>query len=120
MEISSEDRSGVSIVRVKGKVVRENRDELRRALEEIVERGTKGIALDFDGVDYIDSSGLGSCAAVQKKLDEKKAGPLVLFGASPNIAKMWKLIKLDLSIPLCADEREALERIVARRPAASA
>jgi hypothetical protein len=34
--------------------------------------------------------------------------PFTVFNASPNIAKMWKLIRLDLVIPICAEEKEAL------------
>ena len=111
MEIATRRQNGFAIVQVKGKIVRENQAELRKALEEVIGGGVKGIGLDFDGVDYIDSAGLGCCAAVQKLLEDKKSGPLVMFGASPNIKKMWKLIRLDLVIPMLEGEKDAVTRL---------
>ena len=111
MEIITEKKDYFSIVRLKGRVVRENQGNLRKALEEIVNAHTKGIALDFEAVDYLDSSGLGCCAAVHKLMSDKKSGSLVMFGASPNILEMWRLIKLDLVIPVLTGEKEALARL---------
>lgn len=111
MEITARSEEEFAVIRVKGKVVRENQADLRKALEEAVAGGRKGIALDFGEVDYIDSSGLGSCAAVQKVMQDRKCGALVVFGASPNIERMWKLIRLDLVIPLTKNEKEALARL---------
>jgi anti-anti-sigma factor len=113
MEIATRQHNGFAIVGVKGKIIRENQEELRRSLEELVARGTRGIALDFSAVDYIDSAGLGCCAAVRKLLQERKTGVLVMFGAAPNIEKMWKLIRLELVIPIYPTEREALGRLEA-------
>jgi anti-anti-sigma factor len=108
MEITVTEREGYAIVRVTGRMVRENQIELRKKLEEVITNGIKGIALDFSGVDYLDSAGLGCCASVQKLMRDKKSGILVMFGASPNIEKMWKLIRLDLVIPFFKMEEEAL------------
>jgi anti-anti-sigma factor len=113
MEITVRQHEDFTIVGVKGRVIRENQGELRKLLEEVVSRGIKGIALDFEAVDYIDSAGLGCCAAVHKLLQDKKSGALVMFGASPNIEKMWKLIRLDLVIPVYQKEKEALSRLEA-------
>ncbi len=115
MDISTREQDGLVFVSVKGKVVRENQAELRRQLEAIIAAGMDGIALDFDRVDYIDSAGLGCCAAAHKLLREKGGGELVMYGASPNIQKMWKLIRLDLVIPVCKGRKEAVERLRAGR-----
>jgi len=119
MEITVRQHEDFTIVGVKGRVIRENQGELRKLLEEIVSRGIKGIALDFEAVDYIDSAGLGCCAAAYKLLQDKKSGALVMFGASPNIEKMWKLIRLDLVIPVYQKEKDALSRLQAAVPSPS-
>ena len=108
MEITVVEREGYAVVRVTGRMVRENQVEVRKKLEEVITNGTKGIALDFSAVDYLDSAGLGCCASVQKLMMDKRSGGLVMFGASPNIEKMWKLIRLDLVIPFFKLEEEAL------------
>ena len=121
MDIAVRQENDLAIVRVKGRIVRETRDELRTKLEEIILKGVRGIALDFEGVDYMDSAGLGCCAAMQKLIEDRNLtgsgahgpGALVMFGASPTVEKMWRLIRLDLAIPFFLKEKEALERLTA-------
>ena len=109
-----ERRDGTAVVRISGKIIRENQAELRSQLEELIAGGAQGIAIDLEGVSYMDSAGLGCCASLSKKMRESRGDaeqgvvPLTVFNASPNIAKMWKLIRLDLVIPICAEENEAL------------
>lgn len=109
MEIRTHRQEDFAVVSVKGRVVRENQGELRKALEETLSGTLRGIALDFRGVDYIDSAGLGACAATSRLLQDRACGRLVMFGASPNIERMWKLIRLELVIPFFTTESEALE-----------
>lgn len=116
-EITSRVESGFAIVSVKGKLVREDQGDLRQILDGLITQGTRGIALDFGAVTYIDSAGMGCCAGVKKLMRDKKCGCLVVFGASPVIAKMWKLIRLDMEIPLCATEAEARTRLQTDAPA---
>jgi anti-sigma B factor antagonist len=120
MEITVQHKEPYSIVRVKGRVVRETQVELRKKLEEVVSDGVRGVALDFDGVDYIDSAGLGCCASVKKLMTDKGCGGLVMFGGSPNIEKMWKLIRLDLVIPIFRVEAEAVAALDKAAPPARA
>jgi anti-anti-sigma factor len=108
MEISVRRRDGSAVVGVKGRLIRENQAELRKSLEDVIAEGTRGIVLDFQSLDYVDSAGLGCCASVQRLLKEKGSGGLVLCGASPSIERMWKLIRLDLVIPLFREENEAI------------
>jgi stage II sporulation protein AA (anti-sigma F factor antagonist) len=113
LEIAVWQENNLAIVRVKGRIIRENRDALRAKLEEVMAKGAKGIALDFSGVDYIDSSGLGCCSDAHKVM-ASRSGALVMFGASPSVEKMWKLPRLDLIIPPFQKEKEALERLQAK------
>lgn len=136
MDIAVRQENDLAIVSVKGRIVRETRDDLRIKLEEIISKGVKGIALDFEGVEYMDSAGLGCCASMQKligdrnpgrssgdghsadgksdgKSEDSSPGLLVMFGASPSVEKMWRLIRLDLAIPFFHKEKEARERLKA-------
>ncbi|MBI4582602.1 MAG: STAS domain-containing protein [Planctomycetes bacterium] len=116
MKITVRPQDPYYIVRVEGKIVRENQAELRSKLEEVIGKGgVKGIALDFEAIDYLDSAGLGCCASIHKLLFDRKCGPLVMFGASPNIERMWKLIRLDLVIPLFQKEQDALAQLAAKK-----
>ena len=118
LQISVERHDETGVVRARGKIVRENQAELRKQLEELIAAGADGIALDLQGVSYMDSAGLGCCASVAKSMREgagaDRSAFLVVFNASPNVEKMWKLIRLDLVIPICEEEKDALTVLAER------
>jgi anti-anti-sigma factor len=111
MEISVRREERFAIVEVRGKIVRDNHVQLRETLLELIETEPAGIALGFEGVDYLDSAALGSCASILKIMHDKRCGALVMFGASPNIEKVWRLVRLDMVIPLFSSEADALARL---------
>jgi anti-anti-sigma factor len=117
MKVSSQRRDGFGILRVEGKLVRENQADLRACLEDLVRGAVRDVAIDLRAVDYLDSAGLGACASCRKMLKDSGGGVLVMFGASPGIVKMWKLIRLDLVIPSFSTEDAALEHLRAIRAA---
>jgi anti-anti-sigma factor len=108
LELSAERQDLLAIVRVDGRVVRENQAELRSCLEGLIGEGTTRLALDLGKVDYMDSAALGCCASIQKTLRARGSGAIVVFNASQNIQKVWKLIRLDLVVPLFPSEEEAI------------
>lgn len=107
IEIRTERRESVVVLRVEGEVIRDNQVRLRAALEDLIRDGVRGIALDLSNVVYMDSAGLGCCASIQKLL-RVKGRALVAFGAVESVDSTWKLIRLDLVVPLLASEEEAL------------
>ena len=111
-----ERQDGYALVAVEGRVIRENQGDLRTELEGLISEGVKGIVLDLEGVEYMDSGGLGCCAAVQKTFKAKGTGSLVVVGASPNIQRMWKLIRLDLVIAIFPEKEAALNHLAKETP----
>ena len=111
MDIAVSRSGEFAIVRVAGSVIRDNQAELRTKLEELIDTGIKGVALDFTGVDYVDSSGMGCCVCVLRRMHDRKCGIVVVFGASDDIVRVWKLIRLDVVIPIVPTEHEALARL---------
>jgi anti-anti-sigma factor len=114
VDINVRQKDGFGVVSVKGRIIRENQGSLRKALEDLAAQGIKGVALDFASVDYMDSAGLGCCASAQKLLHDKGGAALAVFGASQNVQRMWRLIRLDLVIPVLKDETEALSWLSSR------
>ena len=108
LTIAVEKRDGFAVIRVEGRVIRENQARLRAELETLVLDGTPNIALDLKQVQYMDSSGLGCFSSVEKFLQDRGSGHLAVFGASSNVEKTWRMIRLDLVIPLFAKEEEAV------------
>lgn len=97
-----------AIVRVEGRVIRENQAQLRAELESLISQGMPHLAIDLAGVQYMDSSGLGCLSSIEHRLRRAGAGRVAVFGATPNVEQTWRMIRLDLLIPLFANEGDAV------------
>lgn len=51
------------------------------------------VMLDLGGVDFMDSSGLGAVIAIFKAMPPDRA--LVLAGLTPNVARVFRLTRMD-------------------------
>ena len=111
LEITVDRKNGFVVVRLAGKVSRDSLPALSARFEELIAGGADGIAVDFERVKYLDSAGMGCCVRLLKQMRENDCGILVIFGASHAVAKVWKLIRMDLVIPLLSSEEEALARL---------
>ena len=67
---------------------------LHTALCEAIEQGTIHIELDFRAVAMVDSAGLGVLISAQNTLREHGGG-LTVSQVSPDIAKLFQLMRLD-------------------------
>lgn len=82
--------------------------DLDRASCPAVRSGLRSVAhrplvLDFSGVSFVDAGGLRTvdqCA--------REGTALALVGASPFVAKLFRILGLDRRIPLCGSTEEAL------------
>ncbi len=67
MQLSLSSNGEDPIVYVAGKISADNYHELRKLLDELSEQQPKRVYLDFQGVTFIDSSGLGLLLGVNKR-----------------------------------------------------
>jgi anti-sigma B factor antagonist len=67
--------------------------EFKKAFEAAWRAETDRIVLDFSGVDFIDSSGVGALLALQKKYSESDH-PLTLVNAGKNVVEVMELLRL--------------------------
>ena len=72
MEINSVTSNEEVIVTLAGSMYVEDAAILREKLIVFMESGYKELIIKLNGVDYIDSSGLGVLVAIQKKALQKK------------------------------------------------
>lgn len=68
--------------------------KFRTNMNRLIENGEKDFILDFHQCDFIDSTGLGVIVAVYKKCVEKN-GSIKLTGLNEQVAKLFKLTRLD-------------------------
>lgn len=93
IEISTEDRDGVTIVRLGGELDSMNAQELRNAFSDLLTNQNRLIVLDLSGLDFIDSAGLGSLVAVWEKTMER--GCFLAVGeVSPRVHDVLRITGL--------------------------
>jgi len=80
------------------------KDEMRTATED----GPQHIVLDLSGVDFVDSSGLGAVVASLKQLRDGRR--LDLAGLTPDVAKVFRLTRMDSIFVIHTSVQEALQR----------
>ncbi len=93
MELISEEKNGVLVVCVKGDIDLNSNVEFKKFVNEKIDNGCNELIIDFSGIEYIDSSGLGTLLTAKKKVS-KNQGDIVLFGLSDTIKTLFKMSKL--------------------------
>ena len=77
-------------------------DALRRELKELIDDGVTGLTVDLEGVEMIDSIGMGLFIAAHNSL-LKKGGRLKVKGASGDLDHLLRTMRLDKHFEIQAD-----------------
>lgn len=81
-------------VYVKDKIYVHDASLLRDDMLEILDRGILEVRIDLSGLEYIDSSGLGTLVTINKRIKEKN-GSLVLTAVQGLPLELIKRTRLD-------------------------
>ncbi|MDD4601834.1 Anti-sigma F factor antagonist [bioreactor metagenome] len=108
MKIATIFKKGVLIVRVEGELDMHSAHEFRQTIDDALDSNeAKHIVLNFNGVDFIDSSGLGVILGRYKRVSLLK-GQMVATHIQPQVARIFELAGLYKIIKVCNNETEAL------------
>ena len=75
-----------------------------------VEAGNKRVIFDLKGVNYMDSSGLGTLLSATSKL-KKAGGQLVICSLSPQVSKLLQTTKVESIFQIEPNQELAFERL---------
>jgi anti-sigma B factor antagonist len=93
--VSQGDTAGTWTLAVAGEIDVATSPEFRRELHQLADRDPSRIVLDFSGLTFIDSSGLGVLVGVRKRLREEGHGDiLVLEGLQDPVRKVFDITGL--------------------------
>lgn len=81
------------LVSLSGSVYVEEAAQIRKSLIGYIESGHKMFIVDLSNVDYIDSSGLGTLVAIQKKTLQN-GGNVIIKGVNGLVKDLFELTRL--------------------------
>jgi len=105
--IETRQVGNVPILDVAGEVDSYNAPRLRERMVALIDEGTPNLVINMTGVEYIDSTGLGTLVAALKRATEK-GGTLSLICPNEQIYKVFHITGLVKVFPIHKNEREAL------------
>lgn len=95
-----------SVIEVKGDVTAGCESDLMDAFGEASEGATKVVGLDFSGLEYMNSSGIGLLVTLLVRANRQKQR-LVAFGLTEHYRQIFTLTRLDDAIQLFDCETDA-------------
>jgi anti-sigma B factor antagonist len=91
--------SGWTVVNVYGELDVATAPELREQLIRLVSDGRTRLVLDLDGIDFLDSTGLGTVVSALKRA-RTHGGDLRLVCTQTRITRLFEITGLDKAVPL--------------------
>ena len=88
----------------------ENSGLFRTQVTQLIDRHKKNIIIDFNRVEYIDSSFLGALVAILKHAMPMKL-EIILVGLKKDVHDLLLLIRLDKVFKIYPDYEEALKHL---------
>ncbi len=96
MSLKIDNELGHNIIEIKplGEVDIYTSPELKRKIFKLIDERNADVLIDGEGLEYIDSTGLGVLMSIYKKLQEKGL-KLTIINLKPNIYKLFDITGLN-------------------------
>ena len=99
--------NGASIVDIKGDLTPACEDVLMDAYSRASEDNARAIILNFEGLEYMNSGGIGLLVTLLVRVNRQKQ-KLLAFGLNDHYQQIFELTRLDDAIGIHSSEDEAL------------
>ncbi len=95
-----------SIIDVQGDLTAQSEETLMAAYTAASQNGVKAIILNFEGLDYMNSSGIGLLVTMLIRVQRQKQR-LLAYGLTDHYQQIFELTRLNEAIGIFADEAAA-------------
>lgn len=109
-QITTTERSGLTVIYVVGEVDLHTCPQLHSAIQVALKNQQKSLILNFEEIQYIDSTGLGVVAHSAKHADQG-GQKIAIVCTKPQIRKVFELSGLDKKIAMYDGEDQAIRGI---------
>ncbi len=112
MLVDFEYRGDICFIRLEGRFApAQDSLYLHTKAEELKTSGCVKILVDFAGVDYVDSTGIGFLIGIYTSVKKSPLGQFALAGANRRVREVLELTRLAQVIQIYPDEKAALEAL---------
>ena len=116
MRISIRFKDDIAIMTLTGKFLAGSDGPfLRQKVKDLTDTGTKKLIVDFGGVPYIDSTGLGFLVGSRKTAEAAKA-TLVLASLNQHVKRILDNVRLSPFFLIAKNEAEAMSKLQETAP----
>ena len=107
MDIKQKSVGDVEVLFISGEIDLYNAPEIKKIMHMLIGEGKLKVAVDFNEVTYIDSSGIGAMISSMSNL-KKNGGALVIMNLHHSVRKVFELTKLTSFFKIFDSEEEAI------------
>jgi anti-sigma B factor antagonist len=108
MYIERVDEGGVAVVIVRGVIkLGESAKAFSGFLQEILDEGIDKVLVDLEGIDHVDSTGLGELVGYLQRFEEQ-GRRIAFLNPARRLRKLFELTRLHDVIPIYEDRARAL------------
>jgi anti-sigma B factor antagonist len=97
----------MSVIDIAGEVTAAAENALMDAYTQASQARTRAIILNFTGLEYMNSSGIGLLVTLLIRVNRQKQR-LLAYGLSDHYRQIFDLTRLDEAIGICGSEAEAV------------
>ena len=108
MDISSEIKDSITVVRLEGNLDTNTSVEAQDTLNQLMDDGAAKILIDFEKVDFVSSAGLRILLASAKRLSSSGGG-LRITGLNDVVNEVFEISGFSTILDVFASEEEALQ-----------
>jgi len=113
MEIERVEEGEVTIVVVRGVIkLGESAKTFSRFLGQVLSKGTNPVLIDLEGIDHVDSTGLGELVGYLQRFEEQ-GRRLAFINPARRLRKLFALTHLDEIVPIYDERNEAISALTA-------
>lgn len=98
----------ISVLDIQGEINAFAESELMNAYNEAVSNGSQNIILNFTGLDYMNSSGIGLLVTMLIRVQRQKQ-QLLAYGLSDHYLQIFELTRLNEAITIYSTEEAAID-----------
>jgi anti-sigma B factor antagonist len=99
--------NSASIIDIKGDLTSACEDVLMNAYSEAGEENTRSVLLNFNGLEYMNSGGIGLLVTLLVRANRQRQ-QLLAFGLNDHYRQIFELTRLDEAIGIHSTEQDAL------------